>query len=306
MNAKTITKVDWDKLKAFYYVAQAKSFTQASEYLNLTQSSLSRIIRNLEGSLGYPLFIRKQDGLILTEQGQILLQSAQNILSELILAENKINEESQVPRGLLRVAPIAGFFSLYIAPHIPRFLELYPEIHLAFFGTDRAPQLERFEADVMIHPFAKDRPDLIQRPLLSFNLALYASPAYLKKYGTPTSPTDLDNHRLIASGTHHVHPFTNANWVLYLGKEPGSMRIPYIEENSSVGRMALAQAGLGIATLVKEQPNLRESGLVQLLPDLKAPPFDLYYTYSEILKHSKRVEVFWTYLSEAFQEEYSQ
>ena len=68
-------KLDWDKLRVFHAVAQAGSFTHAAEMLNLSQSAVSRQISALEDSLGVSLFHRHARGLILTEQGDLLVKT---------------------------------------------------------------------------------------------------------------------------------------------------------------------------------------------------------------------------------------
>ena len=74
-NRKKMTHLDWDKLRIFHVVSIAGSFTQAGEILGLSQSAVSRQIRSLEESLSSSLFQRHPRGLILTEQGEILLSA---------------------------------------------------------------------------------------------------------------------------------------------------------------------------------------------------------------------------------------
>ena len=71
--------MDWDKLKSFNEVALCKSISKASIKLNISQSSLSRQIQDLESDLNTLLFIRHQKGVILTEQGENLLNAVNKI-----------------------------------------------------------------------------------------------------------------------------------------------------------------------------------------------------------------------------------
>ena len=75
--------MDWNKLRIFQTVAKAKSFTGAGEMLNLSQSSVSRQIATLEEELGVALFHRHARGLLLTEQGEILQRTADDIFKKL-------------------------------------------------------------------------------------------------------------------------------------------------------------------------------------------------------------------------------
>ena len=73
--------MNWDKLKSFYEVALCKSISKASIKLNISQSSLSRQIQDLESDLNTLLFIRHQKGVVLTEQGENLLNTVTKIIS---------------------------------------------------------------------------------------------------------------------------------------------------------------------------------------------------------------------------------
>ena len=75
--------MDWDKLRVFHEVAEAGSFTHAGERLKLTQSSVSRQVSSLEEALGVPLFHRHARGLKLTEQGETLYKTAQEVAGKL-------------------------------------------------------------------------------------------------------------------------------------------------------------------------------------------------------------------------------
>ena len=86
--------MDWDKLRVFHAVAEAGSFTHAGETLNLSQSAVSRQIGHLEENLKVPLFHRHARGLILTEQGETLYETAHAVFAQLArvqtqMAENK-------------------------------------------------------------------------------------------------------------------------------------------------------------------------------------------------------------------------
>src|SRR5512138_3437868 len=89
------TIMDWDKLRIFHAVAEAGSFTHAGEKLNLSQSAVSRQISGLEESLNVPLFHRHARGLILTEQGELLYQTARDVFAKLSLTEAQLTESKE-------------------------------------------------------------------------------------------------------------------------------------------------------------------------------------------------------------------
>src|ERR1700761_3888369 len=96
-------RLDWDKLRVFHAVAEAGSFTHASETLNLSQSAVSRQISALEESLAVSLFHRHARGLILTEQGDLLYKTVHDVFAKLNNVESLLTETKASNEGVLRV-----------------------------------------------------------------------------------------------------------------------------------------------------------------------------------------------------------
>ncbi len=300
-----INNIDWDKLRTFYFVANAGGFSQASPHLNLAQSTLSRTIQNLESELGFSVFIRHRNGILLTKEGEILLKAAKNIFSEIKLAIDDIESEIKEPQGSLRLVVSGGLLQFYVMPYISGFIKKYPKINLTLVAADSVPTLDLLEADVAIRPKLPERDDLIQRPLLTNHVQLYASKDYLNQFGTPKQPEDLDKHRLIAFGDHkEAASFQGMNWHLTLGKSQGEVRIPYIQSNTPQGRLTLAEGGLGITAISAEHPGLSELGLIQVLPEIKGPTITSYYIYSKAHQNSKKIKVLEEYLLDNFSRDY--
>ena len=128
--------MDWDKLRVFHAVAEAGSFTHAGETLNLSQSAVSRQISHLEESISTPLFHRHARGLILTEQGEILYQTAHEVFAKLASTEALISEGREIPKGPLRITTTVAFGSTWLAARIGGFLERYPEISVTLLIND--------------------------------------------------------------------------------------------------------------------------------------------------------------------------
>ncbi len=299
--------LDLDKLKIFYYVAKAKKFTIAAELLNISQPALSRSIQLLEERLGIKLFYRHARGLTLTAQGELLAPIIGAFLNKLDGVTEKLYEEEKEPKGPLKVVANKGLLELYLLPYIPGFLKLYPDIRLTLQITDAVPSLEFGEAHIIIRPAlpGSESEGLIQKPLLKNYTGLYASQDYLEEFGIPKAPKDLNNHRLIAYGDHiEAEPFKAMNWHLTLGTESGEIREPFLQINSAQARFTLAKAGLGIIALSKEHPDLENSGLIPILPDLPGPIVESYYIYPKELANSKKVIALHQYLEEVFTRDY--
>ncbi len=287
--------MDWDKLRVFHAVAEAGSFTHAGEALNLSQSAVSRQISALEESLSVPLFHRHARGLILTEQGELLFRTAREVFAKLAMAEGLISESKDRPKGPLKITTTVAFGSLWLTPRIREFLDLYPEIAVTLVVDDSELDLSMREADVAIRMSPPRQPDLIQRHLVSVQVHVYASPEYIKKYGNPQRPEELDDHRIITYGEDSRPPVPGVNWLLEAGAKPGHDRRPILAVNNTYGMLRALMSGLGIASLPDFVAN-EETGLVRVLPDISGPPNEAYFVYPEELRASKRISVFRDFL----------
>lgn len=286
--------MDWDKLRVFHSVAEAGSFTHAGDTLNLSQSAVSRQISALEEALQVPLFHRHARGLILTEQGEALNRTVREVFAKLAMTEALLTESKEKPAGRLKVTTTVGFGSIWLASRCQAFLEQYPEVTMSLLLDDGDLDLAMREADVAIRMHPPKQPDLVQRHLMDIHWTVYASPEYLKKYGTPQTPEDLDNHKIILFGGYRP-PVDDINWLAEAGRRPGNPRRAALEINNLHGMALAIRSGLGIGVL-PDYLGRDTEGLVTVLQDVKAPKVDVFFVYPEELRNSKRVAVFRDFL----------
>ncbi len=282
--------LDWDKLRVFHAVAEAGSFTHAGDRLNLTQSSISRQISSLENSLGVPLFHRHARGLSLTEQGETLYRTAQDLVTRVNDAEAAIGESMARPRGPLRITTSVAFGTMWLTERLNEFVDMYPEIELSLIVREDQLNLSMRQADVAIRLERPEQPDLIQRPLFTLKHAAYASPNYLERRGMPHSLDDLDNHKLLAYDETYYSTITKVNWLLYEGLPHGRERQSILRVNNIYGIFRACAAGMGIASLPDYMTGLT-SGLVPVLPEYEGPQFQAYFVYPEEMRNSRRIAV---------------
>ncbi len=287
-------RLDWDKLRVFHAVAEAGSFTHASETLNLSQSAVSRQISALEEALGVSLFHRHARGLILTEQGDLLYKTVHEVFSKLNSVEGLLTETKQNAEGPLRVTTTVAFGSVWLTGRLKDFIRKYPDIQVTLRLDDQELDLAMREADVAIRFNEPKQPDLIQRHLGNLRSKLYASPEYLKDRGLPQTLADLKNHDLVLFGEGIV-PVASLHWLPDLLTKS---KIPFragLRVNNIYGIYRAVKAGIGIGPL--PEYFLQEGrGIVQVLPELEGPPLDAYFVYPEELRNSARVTVFRDYL----------
>jgi DNA-binding transcriptional LysR family regulator len=288
--------MDWDKLKVFHAAAEAGSFTHAGEQLGLSQSAVSRQVSALEQELNVSLFHRHARGLILTEQGEMLHRTAHDVFMKLEAARAKLTDSRERPNGDLRVTTTPGIGVHWLTPRLGEFMDLYPDIRVTLMTTDEELDLAMREADVAIRLRLPTQPDLIQRKLFSVHFHAYASPEYVKRFGTPRTLEELDKHRIILLGGLTVPNYLqNRNWLLEVGRNGKGPRATHLAITNVLGVLRACQRGLGVA-LLPDYLVEENGGLVQLFGETGAPTLDAYFVYPEELKSVARVQVFRDFL----------
>lgn len=283
--------MDLNQLRVFNTVAEAGSFTRAAKMLNLSQSAVSRQIGSLEATLKVPLFHRHPSGITLTELGEEFHKVVKGCFDQLAVGLARVNEFREKPEGPLRITTTVTFGSAWLSSRMNTFHTRCPDIAVSLRLVDNVElDLLKGEADVAIRFQPQTQPRLVQRYLMTMRYHVFASQEYLDEHGTPETATDLDDHQVIVYGEDTASPINNINWLLAAGMTPERPRLPALCVNSVYGIYRAVRSGLGIAALPyylsEEGPNL-----VEILPELKGPTFDVFYVYPEELRHSKRVAV---------------
>jgi DNA-binding transcriptional LysR family regulator len=287
--------VDWDRIRIFYTVAEAGSFTKAGDSLGLSQSAVSRQIGALERELRAPLFHRHTRGLILTEQGETLFQSAREITQRLERTRTQLSETREVPSGELRVTATRGLGGHWLTPRLAEFMDQYPDIRVELILTDEELDLSMREADVALRLRQPQQPDLIQRRLFTVHFHVYAAPSYIKQFGEPLGIDDLDKHRILSFGGSFPSYLMAVHWLGNAGREPKNPRPVQLVVNNITALKRAVDSGAGIAVL---PDYLIEQGspLVRVLRESEMPSLDSYLVYPEEMKAVARVQVFRDFL----------
>jgi DNA-binding transcriptional LysR family regulator len=281
--------MDWDKLRVFHAVAAAGSFTHAGDTLHLSQSAVSRQVAALEYDLRTSLFHRHARGLLLTEQGEILFRTVQEVLSKLESARVRLSDARDKPHGRLKVTANTGFGGAWLAPRLAEFRELYPDIELAVILTDDELDLSMREADVALRLWEPTQSYLIRRRLFTVHYSAYASRAYLQSYGAPRVAADLDAHRIVAFGVTGAPYLRNLNLLLTLGRDARNPREPVFSINNIFGLVRAVEKGAGVAVLPDYVID-ENSPLTRLDLGVDMPTFDCWLAYSEEMKTVARVQ----------------
>src|SRR5690606_6774793 len=136
---------------------------------------------------------------------------------------------------------------------------------------------------------------MIQRKLFTVHNHFYASNSYIDEKGMPSSPEDLDNHRIISFGEPVPSYLGDINFLERMGRTDSSPRRAALKVNAIYGMMQACRAGTGIAML-PDYVTETEDGLVQVMPEIELPAYEAFFVYPPALKNSKRVGVFRDFL----------
>ncbi len=268
------------ELEAFSAVAARRSFRKAADDLGLSPSTLSHMMRALEGRVGIRLLHRTTRSVSPTEAGATLLKRLRPVLHDMDLALDAIGELGGLPSGTVRINADEAAARLLLRSTVPTFLDRFPAVALDLVTDGRFVDIvaEGFDAGVRLgEAVPKDMVAVCFGGDTRF--VAVASPAYLARRGTPSTPDDLREHACIRvrlpSGKPYRWEFARHGHEMVVDV-PGSLTLDH------PGLMAeAAAAGLGIAYLAERwtTPFIERGEVVSVLDDWCPflPGLFLYY-----------------------------
>ena len=287
--------MDWDKLKIFYAVAEAGSFTNATTILNISQSAISRQIQSLEQDLKVQLFERHARGLTLTENGEYVYKTAHEVISKLKEVETSLGDQKNKPSGKLTITTVRSFGTHWLTPRIQEFMNLNPEIEIELIFDDKELDLSIRQADIGIFMRRPKQLNYIQRKLVDINYHIYGSTKYLEKYGIPKTTNDLNKHRFISFGKGSPSPVFNPDWALKLGNKDNKKRKSIMKVNSVMGLLLAVESGVGLAALPDYLVS-QSQNVIKVLSKSEGPITEAHFVYPQSLKNVARVQAFRNFL----------
>ncbi|RKI45276.1 LysR family transcriptional regulator [Corallococcus sp. AB004] len=284
-------------LGAFVRTLETGSFSAAARALGVSPSAVSKTVARLEGRLGVLLLQRGTRRLQPTPEGLSLFERGQRIVAELEAAQGELRE-SKGPRGPLHVTAPMDLGRHWLVPRLPAFLAAYPQIQCALGLTDRFIDLVEERVDVGLRMGESADTRLVRRRLGESRAVICASPAYLRRHGTPRKVADLQRHSCLA----YLRGGQRVPWRLD-GKEvdvPG----PFASDNNEA-LLTLAQEGVGIARIPEfvATQALASGRLRAVLGEVHSPGPDVFVVYPERRHLSPRVRVFVDFVADAFARE---
>ncbi|WP_292331267.1 LysR family transcriptional regulator, partial [Mesorhizobium sp.] len=232
-----------DRMRLFVRVVERRNFTVAAADLGLPRSTATEAIQQLEEHLGTRLLDRTTRHVATTLDGQAYYERCLSILGEVEDAEAGFR--SAEPRGLLRIDAHPLLTQRFLLPQLPAFLERYPGIDLHIGQGDRLVDLVREGVDCVIRAGEPQDSGMIMRRLAMIGEITCASPAYLKRHGTPASPEALEGHQAVCFVSSRTGDILPLEFTIGAGLRqvtlPGRVRV-----NNSDTAADLARLGFGL------------------------------------------------------------
>jgi DNA-binding transcriptional LysR family regulator len=281
-----------DLFRIFARVVECSSFTRAAHLLGVPRSSVSAAVQELEARVGVRLLHRTTRKVAPTQDGLVFYERCQQVIADVEETENFFRQNPAQPSGRLRIDVPGRIGRLVIAPALPDFLERHPHIEIDLGVTDRAVNLVEDSVDCVLRVGALGNSSLIARQIGQLSLINTASPAYLKRHGAPTSPSDLATHQAVNYASPTSGQIEAWEWV-----ENGVVHsLPMrgrVTVNSAEAYIACCLAGLGLIQVpaYDVRRHLEAGELVEVMPmhRARAMPATLLYPHRQ---HSRRLQVF--------------
>lgn len=288
---------------AFVKVVEKGNFSASGADLGLTPSAMSKLITRLEDRLGVRLLHRSTRRVSVTAEGETFYLRARDILQIIEDAESEVSQAGSKAKGKLRINCVTGFAYNVLALHLPKFMEMYPDVQVELAVTDKVVDLLAENADVGIRSGVIGDQGIITRKFSEFERMIYSSAAYLERKGTPQTPLDLASHDCIVLGSKQQQP---VKWpFLVNGSETEIAVNGRITADNAETALRIIMAGGGIARVANMQVEhaVRRGWVVPILTEYHAPkPVPLSAVYPPGRHRMPKVRAFLDFLIAEFSE----
>lgn len=188
-----------DAMQAFARVVEARSFTKAAETLQMSKTSVTQLVQQLEARLRVKLLNRTTRKVNVTADGAAYYERVVRLLADMDDAETSLSSASALPRGRLRVDVPSPLARMVLVPALPAFHARYPDIQLDVGVSDRMVDLIGENVDCVVRGGMLSDQSLMARHVSDLQLGVYAAPSYIAHAGTPSHPRELEDthHRIV-------------------------------------------------------------------------------------------------------------
>lgn len=286
---------NWEHLRALLAVARAGTLSGAAVALGVKHSTVGRHLTALEEAARTKIVERSPSGITLTAAGERLMEAAEIVENQILLAQEEIGGRDLSAGGTVRIGAPDGVGAFFLARQLKPLLDSYPNLTVQLVAMPRLFNLTKHEADLAIVLTMPTQGRLATRKLTDYTLGLYASPAYLASMPTIHEANDLKRHRFI----NYIDDLIFTAELDYLDEAVRGARATF-QSSSIIAQMNAARAGVGLAVL----PHFLGSqfpDLVSVLPAAVRLQRSWWLVVHESQRDIARVRIVMDFISGLFQ-----
>ncbi|RFU49111.1 LysR family transcriptional regulator [Paraburkholderia sp. DHOC27] len=292
----------WTQLELLVKTAELGSLSRAAQALGMSNPAATRYLSSLEDRLGVRLVERSTRRLFFTEIGREYVERTKAILQEAKEADSAAQASNVNPTGTLRVSASLSFSILHIAPIIPEYSRLYPEVSVYVETANRYLDMIDNSIDLAIRTreFENDSSITVRRLAVTRRI-LTASPEYLRRRGAPDLPDQLTEHKIL----NYVLSKNYRELKFSRGAETSTVVVDgMLESNDGQVLRTAALRGLGILVQPKYivYDDIMAGRLVPVLDDWDLPRLTINLAYPSRKHLSAKVRTFIDLLIRTFRE----
>lgn len=287
---------NWDEIRTAYSVAKVGTVSGAAEILGVHHATVIRHVDALEERLGVKLFQRHARGYTPTEAGDDLLRVAQATDDQFSQLAGRIKGRGNEVGGELIITSLGGLSHLLV-PVLADFQQKFPDIIVRYLTGDRLFRLEYGEAHVAIRAGrVPNQPDNVVQPFFNQKTTLYASQAYVDRYGCPKNWDEFARHRFVGTD----NPKSRAPFAEWMRANVPSENIVFRSGDVHAQRRAIQQ-GAGIGFMSQMQAS-ELGGLIEVTPPREEWDGPLWLVTHMDLHRTTKVQAFLSFLKDRAKE----
>lgn len=266
-----------DNIDVFVAVVNAQGFSRAAKRLSMPTTTVSAQIARLEERVGVTLLQRTTRKLSLTDAGKTYYQHCVLALEEMNTALSKLEQSKLAPEGTLRITAPADISQTALVPVIEKYLSQYPDVSLDLVISNDFRDLIGEKIDLGVRIGKLTDSTLITRRFISIHTGLWASAAYVKKFGAPATVNELPKHHLLwltlITGDMELYDtkgkLVNISNTSRFSVDDVQTYLSYVE----------AGMGIGLLPVFAQYSYSAKQNLTRILPKLNGKPMSVNFVY---------------------------
>lgn len=288
-----------DDMVLFVQVVEEGSFSKVAEKLSLTNSVVSKRIARLEENLNTQLLYRTTRKLSLTDAGMVLYEKAKIARSAFQEAENAVTGYGENMKGNIRITMPAVSAKLILSESIAEFCKQHPDISVDLHITNRLVDLIEEGFDLAVRTAELEDSSLIAKRLIDSQWVICATPDYVKQYGIPQTPEELENHECL------IYKFDNNSnnvWPLHIDGTKQLMPVYgrfHSNHLSAIKQATLSDLGIAFLPQALVYEEMQQNMLTQILQSFTRKKLGMYAVYPRARQPDQKLKLLIAHLQES-------